>query len=271
MLIDEWLTQATRTLESAGIGTARLDALILLEDATGYTRAHLLAHPEIPLQGRVLRILNEQIERRMSHEPLAYIRGKVEFYGREFVINSKVLVPRPESETMIELLVSLCKANPCREIIDVGTGCGALGITAKLEIQNADVTLIDIDPKCLKVAKQNASKHKIEVQLSRSDLLEKVLPAQAPAAIMANLPYVPDSYHINEAAGHEPRLAIYGGEDGLDLYGRLFGQLNRGKNRVQYVFTEALPFQHQELANIAKSNGYSLRKSADFIQIFEIN
>jgi release factor glutamine methyltransferase len=268
MDIQTWLSQSTRQLMEAGIETARLDCLVLLEDATNQSRAHLLAHPETPLQGLTLQRLNEQIERRIGHEPLAYIRGKVEFYGREFIVNHDVLVPRPESETMMELLLKLCKVKPCKEIIDIGTGGGALGITAKLEIPEADVTLADIDPKCLKVAQQNINLYNVKARLLKSDLLLSLPAIKAPAVILANLPYVPDSYHINEAASHEPRLAIYGGNDGLDLYRRIFEQLNRGDNWVKYVFTESLPFQHAALADIAKKAGYKLKKSEDFIQLF---
>src|ERR1039458_8381365 len=100
---NKWLEFATKKFKQAGIGTARLDALVLLEDATGQKRGWLLAHPEHELQRSQIKKLHTQIVRRATHEPLAYIRGKTEFYGHEFVITSAVLEPRPESETMIEL------------------------------------------------------------------------------------------------------------------------------------------------------------------------
>lgn len=105
--INTWLNQATQILTINDISSARLDALVLLEDATGRDRSWLLAHPEHELDEKTLRELNAQLERRCRHEPLAYIRGKSEFYGREFIVNTHTLEPRPETETMVDLLKKL--------------------------------------------------------------------------------------------------------------------------------------------------------------------
>lgn len=105
--INVWLEQATLDLTNSNITSARLDALVLLEDAAGRDRSWLLAHPEYKLDEKTLRTLNAQLERRCRHEPLAYIRGKSEFYGREFIVNAHTLEPRPETETMIDLLKKL--------------------------------------------------------------------------------------------------------------------------------------------------------------------
>src|SRR5882757_1080566 len=125
MRVDDWLKQAQQKLETAGIGTARLDTLVLLEDELNKSRAHLLAHPELNLTPKNVQVLSEQLARRARHEPLAYLRGKTEFYGREFVVRPAVLEPRPESETMIELLKAADLPAKLR-IADIGTGSGAL-------------------------------------------------------------------------------------------------------------------------------------------------
>src|SRR5260221_14788444 len=109
MLVNDWLAKATHKLELAGIGTARLDALVLLEDVTGRDRAWLLAHPEAKISANEAAKLEKLLNQRAKHLPLAYVRGKTEFYGREFVITPAVLEPRPESETMIDLLLQLVK------------------------------------------------------------------------------------------------------------------------------------------------------------------
>src|SRR3990167_10679702 len=155
MKLKDFLDQATRKLESAGIGTARLDSLVLLEDVLNRERAWLLSHPEIALQGRTLQSINAKLKRRLDHEPLAYIRGKTEFYGREFYVDSRVLEPRPESETMIELLKAL-RLPVTTKIADVGSGSGALGITAYLETPRTRIDFYDIDPGTLEVAEYNA-------------------------------------------------------------------------------------------------------------------
>ena len=278
MKTNDWLVQATAKLKSVGIGTARLDALVLLEDATGRDRSYLLAYPEVALQEDILQRLDEQVERRMEHEPLAYIRGKTEFYGREFMINKDVLEPRPESETMIELLKDLYEIAPRNKvrsrnsgyIVDVGTGSGALAITAKIELPHVDVLATDIDAKCLKVARRNAKNHGVVIKFLQGNLLEPLSALSlSPDALLCNLPYVPDTYTINQAAAMEPRQAIFGGSDGLDLYRQLFDQIDRYKERIQYVLTESLPMQHEQLNEIAKKAAYRLQTKDDFIQVFK--
>lgn len=268
MYYGQWIIGATKKLNTAGIGTARLDALILLEDATGLDRSHLLADTDTKLTDEQLKLLNKYVKDRANHTPLAYIRGKTEFYGREFLVNKHVLEPRPESETMIELLKSLDMPEQ-PNVADLGSGSGALGITAAVEIQNATVDLLDIDPKTLEISRHNVARHGVDAKCIVSDLLSAT--NKPYDIILANLPYVPDDYQINTAASHEPRLAIFGGPDGLDLYRRMFKQLHGRAKPIQYVLTESLPFQHEELALIAKDSGYSLLKVDDFIQVFAHN
>ena len=275
MIISDWLTENIKKLKDASVATARLDCLVLLEDATGINRAYLLAHPETSVTGPTCHKLNEQVKRRAKHEPLAYIRGKTEFYGREFIINKHVLEPRPESETMIELLKQLIGQRAegrGQSVVDIGTGCGALGITAKLEFPDTEVVLTDIDPNCLKVARQNTKKHKVNVTFIQGNLLEPLFALSPPPfALLCNLLYVPDSHVINKAAMNEPRVAIFGGPDGLDLYRQLFTQLSINKQftSVKYVLTESLPPQHPALSQIAKNHGFKQYKEDDFIQVFE--
>ena len=272
-----WLKQAANSLRAENISSARLDALILLEDELGRDRAWALAHPEAEVEPEQVKKLNKKIVRRANHEPLAYIRGFSEFYGRKFKVTKRVLEPRPESETMIDLLKNLLhhnsltyKETPCK-IADIGTGSGALGITAALELHNPEVDLYDIDASCLAVARHNAHMHELHLHCYKRDLLNR--PVLAYGVLLANLPYVPDRWKINDAARMEPRLAIFGGPDGLDVYRRLFDQLNSSRGRtlrgVKYVFTEALPPQHEKLAKIAQKAGYKLQRTQDFIQLFK--
>ncbi len=260
------LAQATSELEKAGIGSARLDALILLEDLLRRERSYILAHPEIKLTSSQLKKLQVQIERRASHEPLSYIRGFTEFYGRKFKVNKHVLEPRPESETMIELLKKL-KLPYDPAMADIGTGCGAIGITAALEIHPSNVDLYDIDSSALAVARNNEHMHELKLGIHKRDLLNRV--SVSYDVILANLPYVPTTWKINEAAKAEPRLAIFGGKDGLEIYGRLFKQLENFAQKPEYVLTESLPPQHIGLEKIAGGSGYKKIKSKDFIQIFK--
>ncbi len=267
MKSSDWLAQATRKLDNAEIGTARLDSLILLEDETGKDRAWLLAHPEHQLAPTHLKRLRRRLERRSKHTPLAYIRGFSEFYGRRFKVNRHVLEPRPESEAMIDLLKKLrLRASP--SIADIGTGSGALGITAALELPRASVDLYDISSSALGVAKHNVHLHELKLHARKMHLLRR--PLRPYDVILANLPYVPSKWKINEAAMAEPRIAIFGGQDGLELYRQLFVQLERFTWKPRYVLTESLPPQHLKLAAIAAAHGFSLSQTQDFVQLFRL-
>lgn len=273
MTIHEFLNISTAKLQKDGIPTARLDCLVLLADELKKDKSWILAHPETVLQGQSLKTLNKQVERRAEHEPLAYIRGKSEFYGREFMVKPDNLEPRPETETMIDLLKQSIGSRGKglgNRIIDIGTGSGCLAITAKLELPDEEVIAIDVSGQCLKVASRNATKHGANIKFCEGNLLEPIstLTPSPYTLIVANLPYVPDEHTINPAAMFEPKIAIFGGPDGLDLYRQMFDQINELETKPGFVFTESLPFQHKELAQIAKSSGYKLKTSADFIQLF---
>lgn len=262
--VNDWLQQARMALKAAGITTARLDSLILLEDALGVDRAQLLAHPEAEIDHVTEVGLNKKIARRGTHIPLAYIRGKASFFGRDFFINEHVLVPRPETETMIELLKSLpLGLHP--KIADIGTGSGCIGITAALEIPDAVVTLYDVDPKALRAAKRNAQILRAQTAIFQANLLSKKPSADV---ILANLPYVPEDYTINQAAEHEPKHALFSGQDGLDLYRRFWKEINLLEQLPTFVLTESLPFQHDMLKSLAESAGYRQETKQDLIQVF---
>lgn len=267
-----WLAIAEKRLKQADIPTARLDCLVLLEDLLGKDRAHLLAHPELKLTSEQEKVLNEQLERRAKHEPLAYIRGKTEFYGREFIVNAHTLEPRSETETMIDELKGLGFREQGHGValVDVGTGSGAIAISAKLELPNASVFATDISVECITIAKRNAQNHQTDITFNQGNLLDPLALGPSPYTLLCNLPYVPDSHTINKAAMFEPRLAIFGGVDGLDLYRELFTQIGKLDSKPGHILTESLPFQHEELAVIAKLHGYSLQQTSDFIQMFTL-
>lgn len=268
MKANDWLISATQRLESARISTGRLDSLVLLEDALQKDRSWLLANPDFIIEADVIQNLDKLIKRRSSHEPLAYIRGRSEFYGREFIVSPATLQPRPETETMIELLKGL-ELTEAVSIVDVGTGSGAIAITAKLELPHAKVSATEINAKALNIAKQNSKFFRTNISFYLGNVLA---PLNGTAdVILANLPYVPDGFTVNPAAMQEPRVAIFGGADGLELYRDMFEQIKLNKQKPKFVLTEALPYQHGNLTTIASSAGYSQSKAEDFIQMFVLD
>ncbi|HSX15537.1 MAG TPA: peptide chain release factor N(5)-glutamine methyltransferase [Candidatus Saccharimonadales bacterium] len=277
MKISDWLQSTTKQLLKAGISTARLDCLVLLADELERDKSWLLSHADDELQGSILEKLNTKIVQRAQHVPLAYIRGHAEFYGRKFAVNPHTLVPRPETETMVECLKALFPRHQARDgtgtitIIDIGTGSGAIAITAKLELPQAAVVATDIDKQCLETARANAAELGADVSFLRGNLLEPLLDMKVGlggSTILCNLPYVPDNFQINTAASHEPRHALFGGTDGLDLYRELFAQLNSLTAKPLFILAESLPPQHELLTKIALAAGYELQQTDDFVQLF---
>ena len=155
MTIGDWLRHATAMLAKAGIVSARLDALLLLGSELNQQKAWLLAHDDEPLTSAQQNDLDTQLTRRTTREPLAYILGIKEFYGHEFIVTPQVLIPRPETEAIIDLLSTLPLAEHAT-VADIGTGSGALAITLKLEHPALDVIATDINAQTLNVAKRNA-------------------------------------------------------------------------------------------------------------------
>lgn len=267
MTVGDFIASGTEKLTKAGIKTARLDCLLLLEDALHADRASLLAHPEKILPPQTEVKLSTKIVQRASHTPMAYIRGRVMFYGRTFRVTRDVLVPRPESENIITLLKELSLPKK-PQIADVGTGSGCLGITAALEIPSSQIWMYDIDAKALAVAKHNASEYHVSAHPAQSDLL-KDNHANFDV-ILANLPYVPAAYPVNRAAKQEPALALFAGKDGLDLYERFWQQIALQAEPPTFVIIESLPGQHQSLAKFAASAGYNLTKIDGLVQCFQL-
>jgi release factor glutamine methyltransferase len=213
------LAQAATALENAGVEESRLDAEVLLAYALGITRAQLHAHPQGQLNSTELASYRQLIERRARHEPVAYIVGHKEFYGLDFFVDNRVLIPRPETELLVERGIEMAQVRDLRLIADVGTGCGAIAISLAVHLPQALVYATDASSRALEVAACNCRRHGVEdhVRLLQGHLLE---PLPEPVdLIAANLPYVSEAELAQlplEISCYEPREALNGGPDGLD-------------------------------------------------------
>lgn len=265
MTVSASLTDATSRLSLAGIGSARLDGLILLEEATGHDRSWLLAHPEYELTAKQMRIFKSSLQRRSSREPLAYISGKAWFYGLQFCITSDVLVPRPETEAVVETVASV--AGRTDRVLEIGTGSGAIAISLQVTLPDLHILATDISETALSLARKNAKQFGLQgLQFQQANLLDGVRGEYD--LLVANLPYLPKDVAVNPEAAWEPDLALYGGVDGLDLYRQLFEQLVSFTPAPPHVVLEAEPTQKRKLAHIAKAAGYQLHSSQDFCYHF---
>lgn len=252
LTVRQWLKDAAEELAGIGITTALLDAEIILAHTLRKSRTWLHAHDDEAIDIRNEEIANARLQLRLDRTPIAYIIGHKEFYTRLFKVTPSVLVPRPESEAIIELLKAHLPSN-AKTLIDVGTGSGCLGITAKLELPQLDVTIVDISRHALKVAKENATLLHADVTCLRSDLL-----ASAPGvydAILANLPYVDKSWERSPETNHEPELALFATDGGLALIDRLLTQVPLHLTPGGIVLLEADPEQHQHIVKSATASG----------------
>lgn len=221
---------ATQRLAEAGIDTARLDAQVILAHALGVSRSWLFAHFEQALDAVQSEKFTELIARRVAHEPVAYLVGHKEFYGIDLQVDRRVLIPRPETEMLVDavLLVAQEHAPAPVTIADVGTGSGAIALAVAANAPNAQIFATDLSAGALAVAAANAARHDTghQVTLLQGDLLA---PLPAPVdVVVANLPYVTsDDYTTLEpdVRAYEPQLALEAGPQGLDVIARLLRQL----------------------------------------------
>ena len=206
-----------------------LDAQVLICHICNKERAWLLAHPESELTAEQQSALNIVISQIKTGEPLPYILGHWSFYGLDFNINKETLIPRPETELLVEEAIQWLKAHPERRgAIDIGTGSGCIAISLAVHIPDLHVTGSDISLTALEVASINADKHGVSARLKfmHADLLPEALPTYD--LICANLPYIPTkTLEELDVFGREPTLALDGGKDGLHLIRRLLPQAAR--------------------------------------------
>ncbi|MBS1709151.1 MAG: peptide chain release factor N(5)-glutamine methyltransferase [Armatimonadetes bacterium] len=218
-----WLTKAEYRLAQAGVESPRLEAQVLAAHALGQTRSWVVAHPEEPVDPWAF---GWSIWRRASREPLAYIVGEREFYGRPFAVDHNTLIPRADTEVVLEEAVAVAdllattQGEAGLDVLDIGTGSGVLAVSLKLERPGLRVTGCDISPGALTVAWVNASLLGADILLVRSDLLDDVTGQFD--LIVSNPPYVATAAALEpEVALHEPPLALYAKEEGLEFYRRL--------------------------------------------------
>ena len=211
-------------LQQKGVDSPRTDADLMLADALGVDRVRLIIDSDKPLTREELASYRKRIERRANGEPLAYILGKREFYGRDFLVDPRVLIPRPETEGLVEILLRDLPAGATR-VLDLCAGSGCVGITAALERPGLHVDLVELDPGAAEVARANVEKHGLgdRVRVLLGDLFAPVAAEPPYDGIVGNPPYVPagEIDGLSREVRREPRLALDGGPDGLDLVRRI--------------------------------------------------
>jgi release factor glutamine methyltransferase len=220
MTVDTALLQGVRLLEDASVAVPRLTAEVLLAHAIRQERVYLYAHPERELQELEWLHYGRYLHERLNGKPTQYITGRQEFYGREFRVTPDVLIPRPETEHVVEAALRIAPA--AVRVLDVGTGSGALAVTLQLET-GAEVWATDISPAAATVAAGNARRLGARVNVVVCDLME-AMPAGSMDLIVSNPPYVPLAQRQGlqrEVRDWEPEVALFAGETGYEIYDRV--------------------------------------------------
>jgi release factor glutamine methyltransferase len=244
---------AADELAEAGCDTPRLDAELLLCEALGddWSRARLMTSTASPPEAPALARFEALLARRLSREPVAYILGRKDFRRLSLAVDRRVLIPRPETELLVEVGLTLPSGT---RIADVGSGSGAVALALKDERPELNVTGIDISEGALTVARENARRLTLDVDFVRGDLLDD----GCYDAVLANLPYVAEGDELSpEIEGWEPPEALFAGRDGLDLIRRLTHRLGAASaESVKLAALELAPDQARTVSALLASAGF---------------
>jgi release factor glutamine methyltransferase len=243
-----------------------LDAELILAHATGRNRTWLVAHEDFELPADIVAQADNLAFQRSKNVPLAYLTGHKEFFGLDFWVTPDVLIPRPETEVLVEAALRI--AHPKARILDVGTGSGAIAVALAKNIPEATITASDISPEALKIAARNARTNHVDVQLVQSDLLDQITGQFG--IIAANLPYVARDWEVSPDTKHEPDLALYANDSGLELIKRLV--LTAPKN-LPSQGTLCLEMDQRQINNISEfavqTGRFKVAETAPFLLVLQ--
>ena len=233
MRLREALNSAVQQLTAAGVGSSHRNAELLLRFALSCDRAHLYAHPERELTEGETERYRAAIVERARGVPAQYIIGHQEFWGLDLIVSPAVLIPRPETEHVIETVVELARDVSRLRIVDVGTGSGCIAIALATELPNATLHAVDVSPDALEVARANAARHQLSdrILFRQGDLLDGLLEqGEQFDFVVSNPPYVGESEEDQvqlEVRKFEPRMAVFAGPTGFEVITRLVEQATR--------------------------------------------
>ena len=225
MQVREALKQGVARLTASQVGSPRMNAEVLLMFTLGCDRAYLFSHPERELTSDEQARYEEVLGERAGGKPSQYITGHQEFWGMDFLVSSAVLVPRPETEHVIETVLPLARLVTQPRIVDVGTGSGCIALALAKELPDAEICATDVSPAALEIASANAARLGLDrVEVRESDLLAGFQPGSVDF-VVSNPPYVGESDFVErQVFEHEPRNAVFAGKTGVEVIERLVPQ-----------------------------------------------
>lgn len=260
--IGKILNWTKQYFEEKGVDTPRLDAEVLLSHILKCDRIHLYVNFDRPLVEEELASYRQMVKARVQRMPVAYILGEKEFMGHSFCVTPDVLIPRPDTEILVEEAIRLLAEKESPRIVDIGTGSGAILLSVLLGIEGSTGVAVDLSPNALAVAKSNGERLGLA---GRADFRLGDLYAPVDGsfdAILSNPPYIPvrDMAGLSPEVKQEPEMALVGGVDGLDFYRRLIDEAPRYLKEDGIVLFEVGIHQAQDVAELGKARGFRTQR-----------
>lgn len=249
------LDWTTDHLTKHGSDSPRLDTEVLLAHARKCERIRLYTNYDDVVSEAERKLMRQLVQRRAKSEPVAYLVGKREFFGLDFYVDNNVLIPRPDTESLVMELVDEAQKRSSSSILDLCTGSGCIAIAAAANCSNAQFLASDISETALEIARKNAESNALsqKIQFLQSDCFESIPVGSAFDFIVSNPPYIPDSEIESleaDVSQHEPRLALAGGADGLDYYRRIVQEAHQYLKEEGVLMLEFSPEQESSLKSL---------------------
>ncbi len=253
--ISEIINWATDLLTSKDIENPKLDSEYIIAHVLGMSRLELNLHQDDDITEDDLVLIQNMISRRQKNEPLQYILGETDFYGLTFKVNEHVLIPRPETELLVEKII---KENPAvEEILEIGTGSGAIAIALAANIKNVKIIAVDISNEALQVARENAVKNKVNINFCFSDVFENVIGKYD--LIISNPPYISNKeyqYLSSEIREYEPLIALLADDNGLAFYKKILCSAKDYLTENGKIYFEIGYSLSESIKKVAEENGF---------------
>lgn len=255
MTISEWLSQAADALEKSGCPDPAIDARWIAEDMLNLTPTALRFEAQNAVEAETLARLNECLKRRCEGEPVQYILKETIFMGMRFYVDNRVLIPRQDTETLVEAAIVALQGYENPRVLDLCTGSGCIGLSIATLVSGAQVTLTDISTGALDVARKNAHDLSCDVTFRHGDLF-KAVGKEKFDLIASNPPYIPtdEVLTLQAEVRHEPSLALDGGKDGLDFYRRIAEEAPAHLNKGGCIYLEVGMGEAQDVLHLLNEN-----------------
>lgn len=256
------LSEGIETLKRNHIAHAKIDATLLMEHVLDVERVYILIHGDEVIAEQAYEMYFDMINLRSKGKPLQYIVGHVEFMGLAFRVNEHVLIPRQDTEILVEEAIKCIQQNHITHILEIGTGSGCIPISICQQCPNIKVTTVDISEEAMQVAKENARRHGVDdrIEFIHSDILQNVDKTKRYELIISNPPYIKKediAGLMPEVKEHEPIGALDGGVDGLEFYRRISSDIIDVVSDKSYIFYEVGYNQSIEVKEILEERGYT--------------